>query len=206
MASVIEYVIEYSSFSSGARKSIRLLEIGAGIGATTRRLLPIVDNKNANKEYHYTDVSTAFLRYGRKKFQQKFGFLEFYKLDINQTLNLQGVEDDYFDIIVATNVLHNAKNIKQLLEEIHSLLSSNGILVLTEGTKINDYSTLVYGLSAAWWGSLDAEIRIAGSPLMSVSQWKALLTATKFDFVLSLHHLLDTETIMDQDILVATKC
>src|SRR5437667_2896983 len=48
---------------------IRILEIGAGTGATADRVLQMVQPYQASiEEYCYSDISSAFLRYGQQTY------------------------------------------------------------------------------------------------------------------------------------------
>lgn len=48
--------------------------------------------------------------------------------------NDQGYEKNAYDLVVALNVIHTAKDMKKALQNIHSLLKPGGYLVLLELT------------------------------------------------------------------------
>lgn len=104
---------------------LRVLELGAGIGATTADLLPVLEDRTA--EYLFTDVSTFFLRAAQERFTQPF--LRFGLLDFATGLpDLEGP----FDLVVAANTAHNAPHVPLLLEQVNGLLSPGGRLLLIE--------------------------------------------------------------------------
>jgi SAM-dependent methyltransferase len=191
--------------SSENQNNINILEVGAGTGSTTQSILLNLKKINANKEYHYTDLSSAFLAYGRNQFQQEFDFLKFSKFDINQTAEEQCYQKNYYHIILATNVLHNAHNIKSSLIELMSLLKPNGILIFNEGIEYSNYSTFIYGLSPAWWAFEDNKWRIPDSPLINSENWQKLFFETGSKFVTSLNQLLKIPYSMNQDVLITEK-
>ena len=164
---------------SGLVKSpVTILELGAGIGATTRQLLPRI---NANcLRYDYTDLSRAFLAYGRNNFFENYSFMAFSLFDINFPFDQQNKQIEQYDIILAADVLHNAHDICAMLSDLYQLIKPGGHLVINETTPKSNYSTLIYGLTPGWWGFQDPQHRIPGSPLLSVSVWQELLVKAGF--------------------------
>ena len=54
--------------------AIRVVEIGAGTGATTAGVLPVLDEDHT--EYGFTDISDVFLRQAKGKWSKKYPFCE----------------------------------------------------------------------------------------------------------------------------------
>ena len=75
--------------SSPESRRLRVLEIGAGTGSLTRRMIPALHVANA--EYVFTDLSPAFIAAGRKKFAE-FSFIEYQTFDIEKDPQAQGIE------------------------------------------------------------------------------------------------------------------
>jgi SAM-dependent methyltransferase len=184
-------------------ENIRILEVGAGTGATAGEVLTTLDALKLRKEYHYSDISNAFLMYGRQRFMPYLDCLRFTRFDINKTPESQGINLKYYDIIIATNVIHNAHHLQETLRHVNSLLRPGGFLVLTEGVAKNDYFNFIYGLTSGWWSSLDSELRIPETPLVTVSSWQKLLDVANFDFSMSVNKIIGVTTPLDHDIVFA---
>ncbi len=58
---------------------VKVTEVGAGTGATTSQILPLLDGKHV--EYVFTDVSPAFCEAARRKFSN-FSFVRYAALDL----------------------------------------------------------------------------------------------------------------------------
>ena len=166
--------------SRSPHERLRVLEIGAGTGGTTARVLERLAPHRDRLEYLYTDVSNGFLRHGRKHFGHHGGHLSFRRLDIERDVVEQGFEKGTFDVVVAANVLHATRNLRETASNVASLLRDQGWLVLVEATAFSTFLTLTFGLLEGWWRWEDTDMRIAGSPLAAPSMWNRLLRETGF--------------------------
>ncbi|WP_053616509.1 bifunctional 2-polyprenyl-6-hydroxyphenol methylase/3-demethylubiquinol 3-O-methyltransferase UbiG [Nocardiopsis sp. NRRL B-16309] len=104
---------------------LRVLELGAGIGATSADLLPALDGRTA--EYRFTDLSPFFLDLARGRFPHPF--LRFEVLDFATGLP---ETTGPFDLVVAANTAHNAPHVPRLLGQVADLLAPDGRLLLIE--------------------------------------------------------------------------
>jgi len=120
---------------------LRILEIGAGTGATTAYLLPELPKQRTH--YVFTDVGPSFLTPAQRRFSE-FPYLEYRLLDIEQNPIKQGYENHSFDIIIASNVLHATKNLGETLAHVRSLLAPEGLLILLEVTNSSSLHFDVY--------------------------------------------------------------
>jgi SAM-dependent methyltransferase len=154
----------------------RILEIGAGTGGATSRILPRLCGYDV--EYVFTDVAHVFLNRARIEFKD-YSFVDYRILDIEKDAQSQGFELQRYDIIIATNVLHATRDLRQTLHHIRRLLSPGGVLVLLEGTAPVRWMDLVFGLTAGWSRFRDYDLR-PSYPLISSLQWKALLREAGF--------------------------
>lgn len=173
-AQIVKLYIE-NRLSINKKDKICILEIGSGTGGTSKFVLDSIKEYENNLTYYYTDISTAFTRYGEEKFQEEFGFVRFKVLDIENDPLKQGFEQNTIDLIFASNVLHATKLIQNTLNQVKKLLKTNGLLVINELTGLEDFNTLVFGLTGGWWLYEDEENRIHGSPLLSRGKWKEVL-------------------------------
>ncbi|KDO02436.1 MULTISPECIES: beta-ketoacyl synthase N-terminal-like domain-containing protein [spotted fever group] len=151
---------------------IRIIEIGAGTGSTTKFVLPKLREKDS---YYYTDLSIAFL----KKAKNEFNGFQNVKYDICN-IEEDSKEDliGSFDILIATNVLHATKNIKRTIANVRKYVKTDGIAIINEVTEISDFATLTFGLTPGWW--LYSDSRIIDSPLIDSNIWKEILRKNNF--------------------------
>ncbi|HGD5269466.1 MAG: condensation domain-containing protein [Peptostreptococcus sp.] len=121
-----------------AGKYLKILEVGAGVGGTTDELLKsLTDDK---VEYHFSDISYFFINEAKKKYSH-LNNVVYEKLDINKDFREQNFNEKEFDIVLCANVLHNSKNIGEVLKKINGLLKQKGDLIILEATNEN-YSLL----------------------------------------------------------------
>ncbi len=154
---------------------LRILEAGAGTGATTEHLLPRLPR--GRSEYVFTDVSRGFLETAVSRFSGYRG-LRTALLDLESDPRAQGFAPSSFDVVVAANVLHATSDLSQSLQAIRDLLAPGGALILLEGTASRRWVDLVFGTTDGWWRFQDTELR--SHPLVSAEQWHALLQAAGF--------------------------
>jgi len=164
--------------SQKENRPIKIIEIGAGTGSTTKFVLPAV--KNFQVTYYYTDLSLAFLKKAQNEFES-YSNLEYqiYNIETAPTKELE----NQFDILIATNVLHATSDIKKTLHNVRKLLKNNGIAVINEVTTRHDFATLTFGLTPGWW--LFQDHRIPDSPLLNSETWLNLLKHSGFSSVSS---------------------
>jgi acyl transferase domain-containing protein/ubiquinone/menaquinone biosynthesis C-methylase UbiE/acyl carrier protein len=152
-------------------RMVRILEIGAGTGGTTSFLLPHLPPERTR--YTFTDVSALFLARARDEFRD-FPFATFELLDIEKPPAVQGFAERSFDVVIAANVLHATRDLRETLQQVVSLLAPGGLLILLEGTNRLRWVDLTFGLTEGWWRFDDTALR-SDYALISVQQWEALL-------------------------------
>lgn len=162
-------------FLRTTNKRVKILELGAGVGATTETLMDVL-NHYEQVDYYYTDVSSFFLNQG-KKLQAKVRFnLQCEHLDMN---HLAELADGSFDAILASNVLHLANDLDLTLKELQRILKPQGVFLLNEAVQEQAYLNFIFGLFDGWWQARDAQ-RLNASPLLSEHLWLQKLTASGF--------------------------
>ena len=155
-------------------RQLRILEVGAGSGMTTRALLPILPPSQTS--YTFTDVGSAFLSRAKQKFSA-YPFVEYRLLNIEQPPQEQGYELHKFDVVVATNVLHVTRNMGETLKHVRSLLAPGGIFLIQEITKAKLSFYVTYGLLMQ---SLSDGERNQVNPFLSTQQWHEALSEQGF--------------------------
>jgi SAM-dependent methyltransferase/acyl carrier protein len=163
----------------GAR--VRLLEIGAGRGATTRRVVSALrPQENAVGEYLFTDVSAAFIGPDRRAALDLPGYVAYRTFDVERDPQAQGLPAGAFDIVIAANVLHATGDLERTLRHCALLLRRGGILLLQELTGNPLYAHVTYGLFEGWWRFSDPWQRLRGGPAAAPEAWQELLALTGF--------------------------
>ncbi|MBR1734597.1 MAG: methyltransferase [Alphaproteobacteria bacterium] len=188
--SVVAQIVE--NYVSATDKPIKILEIGAGTGGTTRFILPKIKDYNVN--YDFTDVSLSFLNKAKGKFGS-YKFIDYSIFDVSSKDNKKLLTK--YDIIIATNVIHATPDLRISLRNIYDRLEENGIFVLNEITSIQNFATVVFGLTDGWWLYNDP-YRIENSPLVAVNNWQILINSSGMSF-------LGKYGGDDQQVMVATK-
>jgi acyl transferase domain-containing protein/acyl carrier protein len=157
-------------------RTARILEIGAGTGGTTQSVLPSLASRQT--EYVFTDISPLFTTRAQEKFCNHDS-VRYQVLDIERDPASQGFGDHQYDIILAANVLHATRDLRQTLEHVKQLLAPEGLFVLLEGTGRQRWVDLVFGLTEGWWRFADTDLR-PDYPLISEQNWLGLLQETGF--------------------------
>jgi len=118
---IAQYVLQLSH-----KRPLRILEIGAGTGATTAVVLPILGNQAEAAgrivSYTFTDISSGFFEKAAENFKEWSPFLEFRVLNIENEPVAQGFEAGAYDLVIASNVLHATSSIAASLKHCREML------------------------------------------------------------------------------------
>ena len=152
-----------------AGRGLRILEVGAGTGSTTAWLLPLLPATRI--EYHFTDLSSAFLTKARTEFAA-YPFIHYQPLDIEQAPGEQGFSLQHYDLVIAANVLHATQDLRTSLRHVRQLLAPGGLLLLVEGVVRKHWIDLIFGLTEGWWRFADERTE---HPLLPTAAWQRLL-------------------------------
>ncbi|KAE8849469.1 hypothetical protein HRS9122_03485 [Pyrenophora teres f. teres] len=146
---LVDFIVSLVEKADGP---IRILEVGAGMGGTTKRLGEALSALNHPIEYVFTDIAQTLVRNASKKF--KYPWMQF------KTLNLEreppAEMKGSFDIAIGTNCVHATANRTDTCRRIKQMLNSNGLLILSEITTVFDWHEAVFGLLDGWWLANDA--------------------------------------------------
>ncbi|XHG07169.1 hypothetical protein AWENTII_010330 [Aspergillus wentii] len=163
-----------------ANPALRILEVGAGTGATTRTALSSLKSSAGTRlysQYVFTDISAGFFPAARDRLHREEN-IEYRTLDISRDPSEQGFEPRSFDIIIATNVFHATPSLRETLQHVHSLLASDGRLLLHEPSIETHFVPYIMGSLSGWWvGENDKRI---DSPCVSPDRWDQELRAVGF--------------------------
>ncbi len=95
----------------------------------------------------------------------------------------QGIKAGGYDIVIAANVLHATKNIRQTLRNAKAALKKNGLLLLLELSSKSLFHHLTSGLLRGWWLYRDQGLRIPGCPALFPKTWQEVLEIEGFGSV-----------------------
>ena len=155
---------------------IRILEIGAGTGATTHQILQACASRQIN--YTFTDISPFFLETAKDTFAHSF--IEYKVLDIEKDPEIQGFLPGSYDLIIAANVLHSTRDLQgETLPHIRGLLRPGGHLLLLELTHQSRWIDLIFGVTQGWWRFSDRDLR-SDHPIIAASTWRSILRESGF--------------------------
>ncbi|MFC3891235.1 class I SAM-dependent methyltransferase [Lentzea rhizosphaerae] len=116
-------------FAERRDATVRVLEIGAGVGGTTAEVLP--ELVGLDVDYLFTDVTRFFLVAAKERFAS-WPWVRYGLFDLNRGAVEQGCAPGSVDLVLAANVLHNARHAGRVLRGIRELLSPDGRLVFIE--------------------------------------------------------------------------
>lgn len=174
MNTLVRNIVSVQRHQLGSERRLRILEIGAGTGATTHYVLSALDPDNT--EYVFTDISPLFLNRARQQFSD-YSFIDYQLLNIEQSPAAHYQQS--FDIVIAANVLHATQNLRETMQHTRQLLKPGGQLLLLEVNEPTVPVDLTFGLLEGWWRFNDYDLR-PDYPLLSRQQWPTLLTECGF--------------------------
>ncbi|MFJ8189256.1 amino acid adenylation domain-containing protein [Streptomyces sp. NPDC096094] len=181
-------------------RTVEVVELGAGTGATSERVLPALAAHPGRVGYTFTDISPRFLEHGRERFAARYDFARFQVLNLERGLAEQGFEPACADLVVATNVVHATSDLRATLRKAKALLRPGGWLVLNELTSVRPLLTIGGGVLEGWWAFEDGHLRMPDSPLASPQGWARLLHEEGYAPV---HALGAGDPALGQTVLVA---
>jgi pyochelin synthetase len=159
-----------------ADQSIRVLEVGGGLGTLTSHLLPLLPAERS--EYVFTDISGYFMTRARDTFAE-YPFVDCRLFDLNREPERQGLTEHTADVIVAASVLHDTDDVRRTLRQLLRLLTAGGVLLIVEQTRFHPWFDLTMGLQQGFDGFQDTDLR-SRHPLLDREQWRTVLAEAGF--------------------------
>ena len=165
--------VEVLAASARHPDPLRVLEVGAGSGATTEVLLDALGG--VPHELLVSDRSPALVGGLVERLAGRTP-LEGRVIDIEQPLGGQGIAPASRDLVVAANVVHATADLHTTLGHLAATLRPGGALVLLEGVRPEPWVDMTFGLTDGWWRFTDRERR-PDHPLPPLPIWKEALEA-----------------------------
>ncbi|KAF4591863.1 Polyketide synthase [Ophiocordyceps camponoti-floridani] len=150
-----DFISRLVSHRHGETDRLRILEIGAGTGATTQLVVDRLLAHDVSFTYTFTDVSVALTASARKKFKSRYGKyapsrcnMDFTALDIEKPAPASMLQS--YDVVISSNCIHATRDLQQACANVEELLRRDGgvlcLLELTRPLAWLDCTTL-------WWMS-----------------------------------------------------
>ncbi|MBV9488723.1 MAG: SDR family NAD(P)-dependent oxidoreductase, partial [Verrucomicrobia bacterium] len=175
---LVQQVVSAGLADLPAMRRVRVLEIGAGTGATAAAVLPALPAEQT--DYRYTDISAGFFDRAQRRLTT-YNFVRYQVLNIERAPADQGIETGQCDLVIAANVLHATRDLTTTLRHVRQLLVPGGLLVLVEGIQRQGWLDLTFGMLDGWWRFAD-EWR-TDSAFLDTSQWARALAQQGFGLV-----------------------
>lgn len=158
-----------------AKRKIRILEIGAGTGATSEYIFSNSDLTDNNCEYIFSDVSQYFLNNAKRKYA--YEYIKFKKIDFNKSFMEQKIFNNSFDIVISAGALNNSIDTKVVVENIFNLVKSGGLILITE--PVGEHYEIA--LSQSFLMNIPIDERYESNiTFLNLNQWVDLLSQTGF--------------------------
>ncbi len=159
-----------------AGKPLRIIEIGAGTGATTAVVAPRLKESagELNPEYLFTDVSNFFLAAARERFKD-CPWMRFRIADIDKDFLEQGLQAESADIIIAAGVLNNAVHINKTVDGLMRMLVPGGWLIITEPAR--EFPEMLISQAFMMTRPEDGR-KNTNTTFLSVKQWQEVFRET----------------------------
>ena len=168
--------------ASSQQTPLRILEVGAGVGATTQPLVEMLVKEDAFDpetplvSYTFTDITTFFLDSAKEEWSQ----LNYQLFDITHPGAHQGIADGSIDLIIAANVLHNCTDMPTVLENLHALLAPGGQLAIIESTIPSPVLMASVEFQEGLNGGFTDARADTNAAFMTIDQWHSTLQVSPF--------------------------
>ncbi|MBT2297498.1 class I SAM-dependent methyltransferase [Pseudomonas fluorescens] len=163
---------------SAVGEVLRVLELGGGAGCTTTAVLTALDGRAV--DYRFTDVSPLFTVAAQRRFRLEPG-MSFALLDLDRDFSDHGIQPHGFDLVIAGNVLHNARDLPNSLGHIRACLRDGGTLLFSES--IADNPAMLTFMHLLLSPSKDAPPRVTDEVFIGPPQWRQALQASGFELL-----------------------
>ena len=171
------------------RRTLRILEIGAGTGSATEILLTLLGEGGLLprlKRYVITEPNAYFRRYNQRKLAAQYPNLplEWATVDLDLPWSEQGIASGEFDLVYAVNVMHISKNLLYSLNEARSALAMDGWLIIGECLRPYDnqpmYPELMFQVLDSF-SDVETDPEIRPNPgFLTADQWRRAFSRAGF--------------------------
>src|SRR5262249_26457064 len=141
---LIRETVQVVTSALPAERRLRVLEVGGGTGGTTSWVAPSLP---ANRtRYLFTDIGQFMVTRARESFAAQ-AYSDFQAFDLDQEPAQQGLGNERFDLVIASNVIHATADIRQTLARLRELLAEGGMLLILEVAGLERWIDVTFGLT-----------------------------------------------------------
>ena len=179
MSSNVDYS-QYLELIAHSNPTIHVLEIGASNGGMTEKVIKglHIDGERSYKRYVYTDASSDDSFEALKEKFKSYEKMDFKVLDLSKDAVEQGIEANGFDLVIASNALHNTASIKDAVANVKKVMKPGARLLIQELDPAYKMFNFINGFKSEFW--LGAEDGRAEEPFVSSSRWETELREAGF--------------------------
>ncbi|ROO60463.1 pyochelin synthetase [Micromonospora sp. Llam0] len=151
------------------QQRLRVLELGAGTGATSAAVLPALAGFEV--DYLYTDLTPFFLPEARVEFGDRPG-VRFAVFDLDRDPRVQGRAPNSADVVLCAGMLNSTADPVAAVRAAARLCAPGGWLVLIEPTGEHPHILLTQGFMM---DPADGDREYGSSTLLSLDRWRDAL-------------------------------
>lgn len=155
---------------------LRILEIGAGTGGTTFKIVPVLARLGIPVVYTMSDIGSVFLSVAQKKLEE-YPFVEYKVVDIEKEPEEALCHSQH--IVIGSNVFHATRDLSISLKNVHKILRPDGFVMMHELTTQMLWADVAFGLISGWWAFEDGRQHALQSP----EHWEKVLRSVGFGHV-----------------------
>lgn len=155
---------------------LRVLEVGAGTGGTTFKIVPVLARLGIPVVYTMSDISSVFVSAAQRKLEE-YPFVEYKVVDIEKEPDATLRNTQH--IVLGSNVLHATRDLSISLANVHKMLRPDGFTIFHELTTQMLWADVAFGLISGWWAFEDDRQHALQSPQC----WEKVLKAVGFGYV-----------------------
>lgn len=159
------------------RTTLKILEMGAGTGGTTKVLLPVLAQLGIPLEYTFTDLSPSLVAQAKRRFKE-YSFMKFAVHDIEKPPS----DPEHLGsqhIVIASNAVHATHSLRDSARNIRKFLRPDGFLILLEMMRTLHWVDVVWGTLEGWWLFDDGRTHA----IVDERRWEKDLLASGFKHV-----------------------
>ncbi|KAF2084023.1 hypothetical protein K490DRAFT_59975 [Saccharata proteae CBS 121410] len=128
---------------------LKILELGAGTGGTTRWIVPLLASLDIPVEYTFSDLAPSFVATARKRFGKEYPFMRFRTVDIEKDPSEDLLSSQH--MVLVSSAIHATHSLTQSLGSMRKLLRPDGFVMMLEMTKTLFWVDMIFGLLEGWW-------------------------------------------------------